>query len=178
MDENKQWYAIYTRPRWEKKITAKLQSYCIESYCPLNAICKQWADRKKVIHEPLFTSYVFVRVSYAEQLIVRNAHSNIKFVHWLGKPAIIREEEIEAIKDLLSQFKNVQVEKVNVNINDKVKIINGAFIFQEGKVMEVQSKSVKVYLPSLGYRLVAQFDKSNIEILNSFNKKAMMISGQ
>ncbi|MES1220247.1 MAG: antitermination protein NusG, partial [Bacteroidota bacterium] len=104
--------------------------------------------------------------------------TNIRFVHWLGKPAVIKENEIEAIRDLLSQFKNVQVEKVNVNVNDKVKIINGAFIFQEGKVIEVQSKSVKVYLPSLGYRLVAQFDKSNIEILSPFRKQPMIISGQ
>ena len=178
MNEKKQWYAVNTRPRWEKKITERLKSCDVEAYCPLNAIWKQWADRKKIIYEPLFTSYVFVHISPSEQLTVKKAHSYIKFVHWLGKPAVIKEEEIQAIKDLLSQFKNVQVEKVNVNINDKVKITNGAFIFQEGRVIEVQSKSVKVYLPSLGYRLIAQFDKSNIEILRPLNKKAMLIYGQ
>jgi len=178
MNEKKQWYAIYTRPRWEKKIADRLKSHAIETYCPLNTIWKQWADRRKIIHEPLFTSYVFVYVTQSEQSVVKNVQGNVKFVHWLGKPAVIRDEEIEAIRDLLSQFKNIQVEKVHVNVNDKVKIINGAFIFQEGKVVEVQSKNVKVYLPSLGYRLIAEFDKSNIEILRPLSKKARVLYGQ
>ncbi|MEP6746609.1 MAG: UpxY family transcription antiterminator [Bacteroidota bacterium] len=170
MNEKKQWYAVYTRPRWEKKIANQLRQNKIEAYCPLNKTWKKWADRKKLVYEPLFTSYVFVYVSESEKIAVKRINSKINFVYWIGKPAVIREEEIEAIKDLLSQFNNVKLEKADVNIHDKIKITNGALIFREGNVIEVQSKSVRVFLPSLGYHLIAEVDKSDIEVIDVVNK--------
>ena len=59
MEEDKKWYALYTKPRWEKKIDASLIKKNIESWCPLQKIEKQWTDRKKIIEEPLFKSYIF-----------------------------------------------------------------------------------------------------------------------
>jgi transcription antitermination factor NusG len=55
------WYAVYTRPRWEKKVAALLLHKGIESYCPLNKVRRRWSDRTKTIEEPLFKSYVFVK---------------------------------------------------------------------------------------------------------------------
>src|ERR1700680_3793725 len=98
MKSIKQWYAIYTRPRWEKKVTERLTRGKIETYCPLINVLKQWADRKKTILEPLFTSYVFVHISDTERILVKETDGIINFVHWLGKPAIVRDEEIEVIK--------------------------------------------------------------------------------
>ena len=70
-DESLQWYAVYTKPRWEKKVADLLTKKQIENYCPLNRVLRQWSDRKKVILEPLFTSYVFVRISESNQLAIR-----------------------------------------------------------------------------------------------------------
>jgi hypothetical protein len=50
------WYAVYTRPRWEKKVAEILTDKKIENYCPLNKVVRQWSDRKKIVHEPLFTT--------------------------------------------------------------------------------------------------------------------------
>jgi transcription antitermination factor NusG len=61
------WYALYTKPRWEKKVHALLTDKKIESYCPLNKVRKKWSDRMKTVEEPLFKSYVFVRVNEEEQ---------------------------------------------------------------------------------------------------------------
>ena len=60
MTEEKYWYALYTKPRWEKKIDAALLKKGIEAWCPLQKIEKQWSDRKKIIEEPLFKSYIFI----------------------------------------------------------------------------------------------------------------------
>jgi len=60
MTDAKKWYAVYTRPRWEKKVSELVTKKKLTTYCPLNRVVKQWSDRKKVIFEPLFTSYVFV----------------------------------------------------------------------------------------------------------------------
>jgi transcription antitermination factor NusG len=68
---NKKWLAIYTRPRWEKKVNLLLQEKGVESYCPLNKVKRKWSDRVKIIEEPLFKSYVFVKVSDDEKTTVR-----------------------------------------------------------------------------------------------------------
>ena len=109
MEQKKQWYAVYTRPRWEKKVANLLTRKEIENYCPLNKIVRQWADRKKTVYEPLFTSYVFVYTSENEMLPIRQTDGVLNFVYWLGKPAVIREEEIETIKDLLDNYCNIRL---------------------------------------------------------------------
>ncbi|MBL0358846.1 MAG: UpxY family transcription antiterminator [Chitinophagaceae bacterium] len=53
---------MYTKPRWEKKVACLLDEKGIENYCPLNKVVKQWSDRKKVVLEPVFKSYVFVKI--------------------------------------------------------------------------------------------------------------------
>src|SRR5688500_10904022 len=103
----KRWYAVYTRPRWEKKVAAALSKSEIENYCPLNKVERRWSDRKKIIEEPLFTSYVFVRASLKEQTVIRETDGIVNFVYWLGRPAVIRNEEIDLIKRFLNQHKNV-----------------------------------------------------------------------
>ena len=60
------WYAIYVKPNGEKKILKNLEEEHIECYLPIKKTLRQWSDRKKWIEEPVFRSYVFVRVSHIE----------------------------------------------------------------------------------------------------------------
>lgn len=161
----KKWYVVYTRPRWEKKVADLLGRKKIEHYCPLNRVNRQWSDRKKLVEEPLFTSYVFVCVDETEQLTVRLTDGIINFVYWLGKPAEIRTEEINAIREFLVNYKDVRLEKTDVNLNDIVRVIGGPLVMQKGQVVSVKNKTVKVILPSLGYMMNAEIETSNVEIL-------------
>lgn len=163
---NKHWIAVYTKPRWEKKVSQLLTNKNIENYCPLNKVVRQWSDRKKIILEPLFTSYVFVNTSIDEYLSIRKTDGIINFVYWLGKPAIIKQAEIESIKSFLNNYTDVELEKIDVNINDEVKIIHGPLFSMKGKVIEVHFNYVKVMLPSIGYTLVAKVPKSHISKIN------------
>ena len=158
------WYAVYTKPRWEKKVAELLSKTDVEYYCPLNKVVKQWSDRKKVVEEPLFTSYVFVRVDAKMQTMVRPIDGVVNFVYWLGKPAVIKDEEIELIKRFLNEYSNVRLERTRVSVNDNVKILNGPFMEFEAKVTKVNSKTVTVILPSLGYKMIAE--KENIEVIS------------
>jgi len=165
MEANKKWYAVYTRPRWEKKVADLLVRKHIETYCPLNKIVRQWADRKKLVLEPLFTSYVFVHTTPQEHLAIKQTDGILNFVYWLGQPAVIRDEEINAVRQFLDEHHNVQLEKIDVNIHDRVRIASGPLMAVEGDVIEVRSKTVKVQLPSLGYALSAEVEKSNVEVI-------------
>ena len=166
MNTKKQWYAVYTKPRWEKKVSTLLLKRNIENFCPLNRVVRQWADRKKTIYEPLISCYVFVHAETSEFTEIKKIEGILNFVHWLGKPATIRDEEIIALKDFLNIYKEVKLEKIQVNINDKVRIVNGPLMLREGNVLEVRKHSVKVLLPTLGYALTAEIQKSSIEIIN------------
>ena len=165
MKENKKWYAVYTKPRWEKKVADLLDRNGIQNYCPLNKVIKQWSDRKKVVYEPLFNSYVFVQISDNEQTEVRKIDGIINFVHWLGKPGIIKDVEIEAIQKFLEEHNNVQLEKTVINLNDTVRVINGPLMEKRGSVVMLKGNKVKLLLPSLGFIMIAEVEKSNLEVI-------------
>lgn len=176
MTPTKKWHAVYTRPKWEKKVAQLLTARKIETYCPLNKVKKQWSDRKKLTEEPLFTSYVFVHVTLGEHTLVKQADGVINFVHWLGNPAVIRDDEIDTIREFLDEYQNVQLEQAVVNVNDRIRITRGALGGKEGDVIEIKNKTVKVYLPSLGCQLMAEIKKSNITVLENFNASHYLAS--
>ncbi|WP_018614302.1 UpxY family transcription antiterminator [Segetibacter koreensis] len=174
MNKEVKWYAVYTRPKWEKKVATHLEKKGIEHYCPLNKVYRQWSDRKKIIFEPLFTSYVFIHVAEHDHLRVLQTDGVINFVYWLGKPAAIKDSEINAIKCFLSDHQNVQLEKTKLTVNDKVRITQGPLIAMEGNVIEVMNRTVKVVLPSLGFTMTAQVQRSHIEKVTTRRKQAFL----
>jgi transcription antitermination factor NusG len=156
------WYAIYTRPRWEKKVNSILLEKGIESYCPLNKVRRKWSDRIKTIEEPLFKSYVFVKIDEGEKSKVRMTNGVVNFVYWDGKPAVIKEKEIQTIKRFLDEYENVEVVKMDFEPEDRIRVVAGPMMDQEGKILEVKNKTAKVCIDSLGYMLIAYIDKSKL----------------
>ncbi|MBC7687714.1 MAG: UpxY family transcription antiterminator [Aquabacterium sp.] len=167
MDKNElRWYAVYTKPRWEKKVAGLLDDKGIENYCPLNKVVKQWSDRKKVVLEPIFKSYVFVRVPDAQKWDLKAVSGIINFVYWLGKPAVVRDEDIETIRKFLNEFADVQVEEVgHLEVNSKVRIKQGVLMNYHGILIEVSGSRAKVRIESMGIQMSALFDKKNLEPL-------------
>jgi len=161
------WHAIYTRPRWEKKVNGLLESKGIESYCPLNKVRRKWSDRIKTIEEPLFKSYVFVKISDEARGEVRLTDGVINFVYWNGKPAFIKEKEIQTIKRFLDEHENVELVKMEFKPSQRVKIIAGPLMDQEGKVLEIKNRVVKVAIDSLGYILIADIAKGKLSSNNT-----------
>jgi len=159
---NKKWFAIYTRPRWEKKVNLLLQEKGVESYCPLNKVARKWSDRVKTIEEPLFKSYVFVKVNDEEKTTVRMTTGVMNFVYWNKKPAIIKEKEILTIKRFLDEYRDVHVLPMELKLNDRVRVTSGSFMDREGKVLGIRHKIVKVAIDSLGYILVAHIERSKL----------------
>ena len=116
----------------------------------------------KIVEEPLFKSYVFVKVNDEDRTDVRMTPGVINFVYWEGKPAVIKEKEINAIKRFLDEYENVEVKPLEVQVNQRVKIIAGPLMDQEGQVLEVKNKKAKVAIDSLGYVLVASVEKTKL----------------
>ncbi len=160
---NLNWYAVNTRPRWEKKVAQILDVKEIENYCPLNKVVKQWSDRKKIIFEPLFKGYVFVRVEEQKKWDLKRIEGILNYVYWLGKPAKIKPEEINIIKKFLNEFSEIVVEKVGLQVNQKVRIRQGILMNYEGILLELSGSRAFVKIESMGLQLSAHFDKKNLE---------------
>lgn len=159
LDNEKRWYALYTKPKWEKKVDSILIRKGIESWCPLQKVERQWSDRKKVVEMPLFKSYVFVRVTEAERLSVLMTDGVLNFVYYVGKPAIIRDEEIDLIKTYLAE-KQAQLSVISVEGFEQdmqVEINYGVFMGNVGTVIRSGRKKVFVKLQSLGQVMVVEF---------------------
>jgi transcription antitermination factor NusG len=161
----KKWYAIYTKPRWEKKVHNLFAEKHIESYCPLNKVHKQWSDRVKLVEEPLFKSYVFVHITEEDQLKVRMVNGVLNFVYWLGKPAVVKQIEIDRIKRFLNDHENVTLEPIDVKADDKVIINAGVFMDKRATVQRSFGNKVIIEIESLGYKLVAYVEKKNVRIV-------------
>jgi len=106
-----------------------------------------------------------------QHITARSVDGVINLVYWQGKPAIIRDSEIEVIRHFLNDYDQVKLEKTEVNLEDKVMVTHGPLMLMEGKVVEVKHKSVRVLLPSLGYAMVAEIEKSNVEKINMLSSK-------
>ena len=116
----------------------------------------------KLVEEPLFKSYVFVKVTEQERSAVRMTNGAINFVYWDGKPAIVKEREISAIRRFLDEHEQVEARPVNLKLNDRVRITNGTLMDHEGKIVALRHKTAKVAIDSLGYILVAYIDRTKL----------------
>jgi transcription antitermination factor NusG len=162
MAGDKKWFALYTKPRWEKKVHRQLMDRGKDAYCPLNKVKKKWSDRIKLVEEPLFKSYVFVHITEGEKTDVRQVDGVLNFVYWNGKPAVVRDKEINDIRRFLNEHIDVEARPIDLKPDTKVLISGGVMMDKEATVQRVLNNRVEVLIESLGYRLVAYIDKKNV----------------
>ena len=165
MEAEKSWYAVYTKPRWEKKVSQLFEKKGIQHYCPLTRVRRKWSDRYKIIEEPLFKSYVFVFADEGEKARVRLTDGVVNFVYWEGKPAVIKTAEIEIIRKFLKDYEEVKAHPISFKEGERVRVRTGLMMDAEGVIIKVHNKQAYVLLESLGYELTAQFEKSNLETI-------------
>ncbi len=159
------WYALYIKPRWEKKVAHLLDNQGYDVYCPLAKYTRQWSDRIKIVLEPVFRGYIFIHVTKEKLWESLKAPGVVAPVRYLGKPAVVRDEEIDTIKKFLNEFSDIEVEQGTIEENARVKIRRGVLMDYEGIVLEVYGNTAMVRIDSLGINLKARFEKENLEKL-------------
>lgn len=156
------WYVVYTKPKWEKKVAEKLNQIGIECYCPLVTKIKQWSDRKKKVEVPLFNSYIFVQLPDTDRNSVFQVAGVIRYLFWLGKPAVVREEEIEIIKRNILDIDVSDILVLPYKIGDRIKLETGMFNNQDAIVQEISNTHYILVLESLGCVLKMKYKKSSL----------------
>ena len=162
----KNWYIVYTKPHCEIKVVTLLSKKKIENYCPLNKIIGSHINNKKTIYEPLFPCFVFVHAYDSEMSLILQVSSILTFVYWLGKPVVIKDEEIENIQFFTKENYNIKLKKVIVNASLNVRIISEPLVDMNSNTTSVEKSSLRMLLPSLGYIMMSEIEKATIDVFN------------
>ncbi|HMV43206.1 MAG TPA: UpxY family transcription antiterminator [Leptospiraceae bacterium] len=165
-NSSQQWYAVYTKPRAEKKLKESLEKKSIENYLPLLAEKKKWSDRYKIISSPLFASYLFVKIDFKQDSTkVLREPSSVHFVYHNGKPATIEEDTIGMIRTFLEEYPD----KIKVEQAEKLKkgnileMKNGPFKGKKVTVQKIKNEYyVVVKLPMLNQTVLMEVKKEDL----------------
>ncbi len=150
------WYVIYTKPAAELKVAKQLQSQGIEAYCPSYTELRQWSDRKKKVRCPYFRSYVFVRVAAKDRNRVFSTAGVVRYLYWLGKPAIIRNGEMADLRNYLDGNTAGEVRIEQLRVGDRVSLASGILKDSVGVLDEIGTTRVRMILPALGCKVVVR----------------------
>jgi len=164
LDNLYRWYPVYTNSRAEKRTYQELQKKGIECYLPLKKELKQWSDRKKIVEEPWFKSYIFVHISnkeYAEVLMTKGVS---RFLYFSGKIAIMPDKQMQDLKLLMASGEELELVDYEIQPGEKVLVNAGPF---KGMVAELVSmrnkKSLVLRLENLGYALEIKTSMAYVE---------------
>jgi transcription antitermination factor NusG len=96
------WYALYTRPRFERKVHARLVQKQVKAFLPEREVTHTWSNnRVRKIKEPLFPSYIFVNATAVERYHSICTPGVAYIVGIRGKPTCIPDDQIESIYRIL-----------------------------------------------------------------------------
>ena len=142
---NKNWYALYTKPRAEFQAEKQITSIGVETYLPTITTLRQWSDRKKKVTAPLLPGYIFINADEKERLNSLEQYSVVRTIMFEGKPAVIPDWQIDNLRKLLS--KNPEVFILDrLTAGTRVKITSGPFADIEGVVMQEANNEMNLVI--------------------------------
>src|SRR5690606_6809165 len=154
IDHLYRWYPVYTNSRAEKKAHQELQKKGIEVYLPLKKELKQWSDRKKIVEEPLFKSYIFVRISNKEYAEVLMTQGISRFLYFSGKIAVMPYKQKEDLKLLMAAGEDLELIAHEIQPGEKVLVHAGPFKGMIAELVSIKNKkSLVLKLENLGYAI-------------------------
>ncbi|MFY7880101.1 MAG: UpxY family transcription antiterminator [Lacibacter sp.] len=163
--ETPYWYAVYTRPNMEKKVTEALANKGLVVYCPLQKVQRQWSDRRKILEIPAFKGYVFVYIHDSIRWQVLAANGVLNFVCHCGKPARIQPREIEIIRSFFKDFEHRVLQEEAIQVADMARVNSGLLMGMEGEVVSLHHRYAILTVPSLGLAMKIKVERESLELI-------------
>ena len=146
-------------PRFEKRVKEKLEWSGVECYLPLHRCPRVWSDRIKMVDIPLFSSYIFVRCNMFEIMPLNKIYGVVRIVYYNGKPAIVRQSEIDAIKQFIKEAN----EKV-LCTGDEVVVLTGSMKKKYGTIIRIKKKYLILHIEQFAATVCVNTE--NVTLLN------------
>ena len=152
------WYVVYTKPKWEKRASEQLRQLGINCYCPLIKKIVQRSDRKVRVEVPLFNHYIFVQIAEKDRNMIFMSPGVVRYLFWLGRHAVVRDKEIETIKEWLAAGDTAtDISVMQYQIGQKIKLNSGPFCEQTAVIKDITKTHYVLILESLGYVLKVKY---------------------
>jgi transcriptional antiterminator NusG len=170
---NLKWFVVNTHSGHEKKVAklieqrvdaSEMDNKVTEILVPTRNIVTVKEGKQKIKEEQIYPGYVMVKMEMDEETwyIIRNTEGVTGFIGNEGKPKPINDQEVEAIKKLMSIDKPEF--KASFRVGDAVKIKNGAFADFMGTVSSIndQKGQVTVLISIFGRETPVDLDFSDV----------------
>lgn len=167
---NKKWYAVYTRPRYEKKVKKLLNEKNIICYLPMIKTLRQWSDRRKWVEIPLFNSYIFVSVDIGsdERFQVMNLPGVVRFISFEGAPVVIPEQQIDNIRWILSVDIVSEPLPEEIPEGSMVEIIKGPLRGLKAEMVQYNNrKRIIIRVDQLNQSLEIQIPENHVRLVEA-----------
>lgn len=164
--EEEPWLAVRTRSNFEKLTAAELEKKSIEVFLPLRRVTRRWSDRRKLIDEPLFRSYVFLRAPEEDRLRVMRTTGVVRFVGTSTRyPWQVGQKEMEALRRFVDERLLIDPYPY-LKAGQRVYVRSGPLAGIEGFIVRKNSKcrlivSVEMMMQSVS----VEVDESTVEPL-------------
>lgn len=133
-----EWYALQTRPRYERFAATALAEIGYERFLPLMTVRHRWSDRVANLEVPVFPGYVFCRFDANVRLPVLLAPGVCRIVG-LGKtPVPVDPAEIAAIRSVVESGLRATPWPY-LDAGTRVRIVGGPLRGVEGILLKVAS---------------------------------------
>lgn len=163
------WYALYTKFNSEKKISKLLSEMNIDNYLPTRTVVRNWCDREKKIEEPLFKSYLFVRVSQVEFFDVLSLSGVHSYVSFGGKAQPIPDKQIAALKKIVKESNvdlGLSYEFIKKGV--EVEVVDGPMEGFCGEVCEIEGENrIVLRIHTLGCCIHTHVSKESVKLKSS-----------
>ncbi len=134
----KQWFAVYTVTRHEKRVEHLLNQWSIENFLPLYQKRCQWRDGSKVMLQlPLFSGYLFVRISRGGRVPVLKVPGVRSIVGFGPQPSPIPDTYIDWLRESLRHGKIEPHPYLAAGA--KVRIRSGVMAGSEGILLRIKN---------------------------------------
>lgn len=150
------WFAVQTRPRHEKKVSAELQEKGVTAFLPLLSSTRQWSDRTRVVEMPLFPQYVFVRIAQTlhTRVSVLRINGVTNFVGTRGIGVPIPDDQMERVQTVVRRGIPA-TSHTFLNVGRRIRIRGGALDGLEGILTAVNGDQTLVLSVELIQRSIA-----------------------
>lgn len=164
--EELKWFVMYTTSRSEKKVADRLSERGWEVYLPMIEELRQWSDRKKKVKKALFNGYVFVKTNRNKLWECLQIPGAVKFVHFAGQHATVRDEEIALIERLLTTGVAIETDGGVIEPGEKVKVVGGPLQDMKGEVIEKGNKDYfLIRVPGIYQNMLVSIPRHFLQVL-------------
>lgn len=162
----REWYAIQTRYRFERKVTTSLQRRGIETFIPLLEEIHRWSDREKAIQSPLFSGYTFARLELSSKMrrTVLQTAGVIGFVGSGGEVIPVPSRQLEDLRKLLVQKVPCALSAF-LAVGQRVRIRGGCLDGLEGILEQNDARRLVISVESIRRAVAIQIDGYELTLI-------------